>query len=65
MVYTEDAIVEKPPGKHFADVDRDMLNCGEEAFGVPSPQPSPKGRGSFPDRENRGDVVLWSLIGPA
>jgi hypothetical protein len=55
MVYTEDAIVEKPPGKHFADVDRDMLNCREEAFGVPSPQPS-EGEGVF---QTEKTVVMW------
>jgi type I restriction enzyme R subunit len=46
MIYTEDALVEQPAIKLFADLDWDMLNYWEETFGAES----------LFGCENRGDV---------
>jgi len=55
MTYTEDALVEQPAIKFFADLDWETLNCFEEDFGEDSPL----------GRENRGDVVLVNRLRPA
>ena len=46
--YTEDALVEQPAIKLFANLEWETLNCFEEDFG----------KDSLLGRENRGDVVL-------
>lgn len=48
MTYTEDALVEQPAIKLFADLDWETLNCFDENFGEVSQL----------GREDRGDVVL-------
>jgi type I restriction enzyme R subunit len=59
--YTEDQLVEQPAIALFGELDWQTASAMEEAFGFaePSPQPSPKGRGSvFLGRETSGEVVL-------
>lgn len=55
MTYTEDALVEQPAIKLFADLDWDTLDCWNEDFG----------EDSLLGRENRGDVVLVNRLRPA
>ena len=67
MTYTEDALVEQPAIKLFEILGWDALNCWEEYFGNPHPNPRetshrPVGEGVFLGRENRGDVVLVNRL---
>lgn len=55
MTYTEDALVEMPAIKLFADLGWETLNCFEEDFG----------EDGVLGRENRGDVVLPNRLRPA
>lgn len=58
--YTEELLVEQPAIELFAELGWEILSANEEPVGSaePSPQPSPKGRGSSLGRETRSEVVL-------
>lgn len=78
MTYTEDALVEQPAIKLFDELGWDTLNCWDEIFGDPHPNPLdsgselrstpsipgivPRGEGVYLGRENRGDVVLVNRL---
>ena len=57
--YTEDRLVEQPAIELFADLGWATVSASEESFGSaePSPQPSPRGRGSWLGRETKSEVV--------
>jgi type I restriction enzyme R subunit len=58
--YTEDHLVEQPAIELFAELGWATVSASEESFGSaePSPQPSPRGRGSWLGRETKSEVVL-------
>ena len=58
--YTEDQLVEQPAIELFAELGWATVSASEESFGSaePSPQPSPRGRGSWLGRETKSEVVL-------
>ena len=65
MSYTEDSLVEQPAIQLFAELGWETLSASDEVMGtnalaecVPSPQPSPGGRGSYLGRETKSEVVL-------
>jgi type I restriction enzyme R subunit len=63
--YTEDALIEQPAIALFAGLGWKPLNCFHEFEHVataPSPEPSPRGRGTFLGRETPAEVVLVSRL---
>ncbi len=59
--YTEDQLVEQPAIGLFAELGWQTVSAMEEVFGLPSPQPSPEGRGSVSFKARYAGAIDFAI----